>query len=427
VRGYVTSDLLNDPRGFDALDDVDCREWLRRNGASEAALDCGYLRGLYDLGFGYEDGDVTRPSVSAAQALRGFLRAFFTYRGAFFWKMRGGMGDVVFAPFYEVLRRRGVRFRFFHRLTGVRLGRTGGKHVAGLEFDVQAHLRAGRRVYDPLIDVRGMPCWPAEPCWEQLADGSRFRREGRDFESHWDRRQVARLSLRVGRDFDLVALGIGLGEVPFACHELVATDPRWRAMVDHVKTVPTQALQLWLRPSMPVLGWTQGPVTLSGFVPPFDTWADMGHLLPLEDWKTAPGALAYFCGVLRDEPADTGRPAARHAEVERNAQAFLTEHLRHLWPDVVDRHGRLRPRLVVDRYVRANVNPTDRYTLSLPGTARHRISPLDTTYDNLTICGDWTDTGFSGCVEAAVMSGRPAAHALTREPALEDIVGYDHP
>jgi predicted NAD/FAD-dependent oxidoreductase len=46
----------------------------------------------------------------------------------------------------------------------------------------------------------------------------------------------------------------------------------------------------------------------------------------------------------------------------------------------------------------------------------------------LTICGDWTDTGFnSGCVETAVMSGRLAAHALARHPALEEIVGYDHP
>ena len=42
-----------------------------------------------------------------------------------------------------------------------------------------------------------------------------------------------------------------------------------------------------------------------------------------------------------------------------------------------------------------------------------RISPLDNTYDNLTIAGDWTACGFNeGCVEAAVMSGRLAAHAI---------------
>ena len=39
----------------------------------------------------------------------------------------------------------------------------------------------------------------------------------------------------------------------------------------------------------------------------------------------------------------------------------------------------------------ANVNPTDRYTQSIPGSAEHRISPLDNTYDNLTVAGDWTE------------------------------------
>ena len=156
----------------------------------------------------------------------------------------------------------------------------------------------------------------------------------------------------------------------------------------------------------------------------------MGHLLTIEDRTPAPGALAYFCGVLRDEspPADDATyPARRHAEVGENAERFLARELRHLWPGCVDRRGHFDPKLVLDRVWRANVNPSDRYTLSLPGTARHRISPLDATYDNLTICGDWTDTGISGCVEAAVMSGRLAAHALSHQPALEDIVGYDHP
>ncbi|MFN3592824.1 MAG: FAD-dependent oxidoreductase, partial [Thermaurantiacus sp.] len=76
----------------------------------------------------------------------------------------------------------------------------------------------------------------------------------------------------------------------------------------------------------------------------------------------------------------------------------------------------------------ANVNPTDRYSLSLPGTLRHRISPLDCTYDNFTIAGDWTDCGFNeGCVEAAVMSGLLAAHAISGSPRLEEITGFDHP
>jgi uncharacterized protein with NAD-binding domain and iron-sulfur cluster len=64
----------------------------------------------------------------------------------------------------------------------------------------------------------------------------------------------------------------------------------------------------------------------------------------------------------------------------------------------------------------------------MPGSSAYRISPLDATYDNLTIAGDWTACGLNvGCVEAAVMSGRLAAHAIAQAPALADIVGYDHP
>ena len=90
------------------------------------------------------------------------------------------------------------------------------------------------------------------------------------------------------------------------------------------------------------------------------------------------------------------------------------------------RSGRVALRLpVLDREREPD---SDRYVLSLPGSLQHRISPLDGSYDNFTITGDWTDCGFNfGCVEAATMAGRLAAHAISLRPALEDIVGYDHP
>lgn len=80
------------------------------------------------------------------------------------------------------------------------------------------------------------------------------------------------------------------------------------------------------------------------------------------------------------------------------------------------------------QYWTANVNPSDRYVLSLPGSPAYRLSPLDLSFDNLTIAGDWTATGLdTGCIESAVISGRLAAHAISGLPALQDIVGYDHP
>ncbi len=74
LRGEVRFGLMTDPRGFDAIDDYDCREWLLLNGASESSVDSGFLRALYDLGFAYEDGEPTRPRISAGQALRSMVR-----------------------------------------------------------------------------------------------------------------------------------------------------------------------------------------------------------------------------------------------------------------------------------------------------------------------------------------------------------------
>jgi uncharacterized protein with NAD-binding domain and iron-sulfur cluster len=455
VRGSVRFGLVTDPRGFDAIDDYDYREWLELNGASPSTLDSPFVRGVaYDLSFSFEDGDPARPRTSAGQALRGALRMFFTYRGAFFWKMRAGMGDVVFAPLYEVLKRRGARFEFFHRLENVRLADPAllapgeRPYVEALELDVQARVRGGGE-YRPLVEVRGLPCWPARPDDSQLEDGARLASEEWDFESFWDRRKVGTRVLRVVEDFDFVVLGVGLGAVPHVCREIVARDARWRRMVDGVKTVETQAFQIWMDAGVAELGW-KGPagVTVSGFVEPFDTWADMSHVLSEESWPAGrePRSLAYFCNVLPmpalPDRSQAGYPAARREEVRRAAERFLDRDVRHLWPGAADRAGRFRWGLLAgardgapadasrfeSQFWTANVNPTDRYTLSLPGTARDRISPLDNTYDNLTIAGDWTACGLiAGCVEAAVISGRLAAHALSGSPRLEDIVGYDHP
>ncbi len=454
LRGSIRFGLATHPRGFEAIDDWDSREWLRLNGASDRALDSTFLRGLYDLAFAYEDGDPTRPGNAAGQGLRGLFRMFLNYRGSLFWKMQAGMGDVVFAPFYEVLRRRGVRFEFFHRLENVRLADEAGlapgekPYVEALEFDVQARIADGG-TYEPLVDVEGLPCWPSAPDWSQLENGARLRREGRDFESFWDRRRVAREVLEVSRDFDCVVLGVSVGAIPTVCSEIVARDRRWRDMVENVKTVATQSFQLWMNESMESVGWNGPPATLSGFVTPYDTWADMTHLVPVEGIRPPPGAIAYFCSVFRTEAtperSDREHPLRERERARRNAIEFLNRDIVHLWPKAVHAPGRFRWELLVDpnasdwvaeadqtrfdtQFWVANVNPSDRYVLSLPGTLRYRISPLDTGYDNLTITGDWTDCGFNfGCVEAAVMSGRLAAHAVSLRPRLEDIFGYDHP
>lgn len=451
LRGGTISGMALDPRGFDAINEYDWREWLRMNGASERSLDSGFMRGIYDLAFAFENGDVTRPRLAAGVALRGAMRMFFTYRGALFWRMNAGMGDVVFAPLYEVLARRGVRFEFFHRLRNVGLApaRAGeASYVDALTFDVQARVKGGRP-YTPLVDVHGVPSWPSSPDYGQLVGGARLKREQVAFEGHWETRRARTRTLRVAEDFDLVVLGVSIGAIPHVAPELVAREPRWGAMVTHVRSVPTQAFQLWLREDMRTLGWAHPPTNLSGFVEPFDTWADLSHLAREERWRQPIGAIAYFCSVLPDVPIADGNVTQAHYLAQRdvvreNAVRFLERDVGVLWPGAGGAGGGFRwPLLATDdatasrhtgrrrfdaQFWTANVNPSDRYVLSLPGSVRYRLSPLDMSFDNLTIAGDWTATGLdTGCIESAVMSGRLAAHALSQYPALRDIVGYDHP
>jgi uncharacterized protein with NAD-binding domain and iron-sulfur cluster len=477
MTGIVRFGLATDPRGFDAIDDYELREWLRLNGASERSLDSAVIRGIYDLAFAYQDADPRRPCQAAGLAVRGSLRMFFTFRGAFFWRLQAGMGDVVFAPLYEVLNRRGVTFKFFHRLEQLKLADPAAlahgerPYVETLEFDVQAMTNDGTE-YRPLVDVRGLPCWPSQPDFSQLADGNQVEREGWDFESYWDRRKAGTRTLRVGEDFDFVVLGVGLGAIPYVARDLVARDQRWRDLVSHVPTVATQAFQIWMREDMAALGWRHRQTAVSAFYHPFDTWADMRHLISEESWPVPPRAIAYFCSALPDGGVNSAAIdrstldySLRQGEaVRQSAIDFLNRDIRHLWPAAVQPGAGFRWDLLVlpeesahsesysapaageaaanagasagaatearfdSQFWTANVNPSDRYVQSPPKTTRFRISPLDNTYDNLTIAGDWTACGLNvGCVEAAVMSGRLAAHAIAGAPELEEIVGYDHP
>jgi hypothetical protein len=69
------------------------------------------------------------------------------------------------------------------------------------------------------------------------------------------------------------------------------------------------------------------------------------------------------------------------------------------------------------QYWRSNVDPSERYTLALPGTTSARIRPDNTGFYNLTICGDWVDNGFYiGAAEGAVISGMLAFRATTGQP-----------
>ena len=76
------------------------------------------------------------------------------------------------------------------------------------------------------------------------------------------------------------------------------------------------------------------------------------------------------------------------------------------------------------QFWRANIDPSDRYVQSLPGTDRLRLRADRSGYANLFLAGDWTDNGLNaGCIEAAVLSGLQAANAVLGRPLRDRTLG----
>ena len=188
TAGIVTDGVLQD--GWDAINDRELCEWLREHGAKEVTLGATpaqrspILRSIYDVAFAYPAGVIDDADAAAGTAMNNLLRLLFSYRGSLSYKMQAGMGDTVFTPFYEVLRRRGVKFEFFHAVTDMRLS-SDGRLIDAIEIVPQVELKDG--AYDPLVSVAGrdsqeLECWPSEPRWEQLRDGEQLERRGVNFE-----------------------------------------------------------------------------------------------------------------------------------------------------------------------------------------------------------------------------------------------------
>ncbi|WP_170311868.1 NAD(P)-binding protein [Sulfitobacter sabulilitoris] len=440
MRGMITDEVAL--YGFDGIDDREISEWLTMHGARPETVNSPLVRAVYDYAFGFRNGitDPAHRGIGAGTFLHGSLRLFFTYKGSIFFKMRAGMGDTIFTPYYKALRNRGVKFKFFHKVRDLKLDGA-GRLIDEIVVDQQATLKNAD--YDPFVRAANYDCWPSEPLYDQLEEGDALKSQKVRLESSWsDWAPVATHTLKRGTDFDEVVLGISLGALPHVAGDLIAADPAWRKMVERVETVATQAMQLWLKPTSEELGWDHGDRILTAYADAMNTWADMTHLDAAEEWPATdkPGSIAYFCGPLPDvDPlppfTDTGFPARADADVRENALKWMNDHGPELWPNVFKQDGSgfdesklislqtpASGKMWDTQYFRANFEPTERYVLSVPGSTDARLRADRSGFDNLWLAGDWTYTGINaGCVEAAAMSGLRAAAGLTRSPV--DIIG----
>ena len=167
----------------------------------------------------------------------------------------------------------------------------------------------------------------------------------------------------------------------------------------------------------------------------------MNQLLCREDWpkECEPKNVAYFCSaqtIAHYPPAnehDFPTQCTQHAK--DNAISYLTNDVHHIWPKVAseglfdwsiltDQSTQEGEKRFNSQYWRSNVDPSERYVLSVKKSSQYRLATNGTLFSNLFITGDWINTGVNaGCVEAATMAGMETSRAVCGYP---DTINGEH-
>ena len=74
------------------------------------------MQGVYDYVFAGRE-----PGVGAGTGTRALMRLLFAHNGSVFYTMQASLGEIVFAPLYELLNSRGVKFEFFNRVKNLKV------------------------------------------------------------------------------------------------------------------------------------------------------------------------------------------------------------------------------------------------------------------------------------------------------------------
>ncbi len=238
---------------------------------------------MYDMVFGYADGDPDRPAFGAGVAV--FLTGLVLFRiqGRVLLEDDRGDGrcrDRAALPGAAPPRRR-LRVLPPSRCPAPRRESTWPStrsRWAGRSSSPTASSH-----YEPLTPGTRPTRFPVRAA---RRPDRQDRRRIDSLETHFGPRARRRNAgcLRRGVDFDHVVLAVSVGMIPVVAKELIDDRPDWREMTTHIRTVATQAFQIWLRPDDHALGWNQPGVTISAYAPPFDTWASMPQTLWAEDW-----------------------------------------------------------------------------------------------------------------------------------------------
>lgn len=458
--------LKNPVSNLSELDAWDFRAWLRANGLNEAPGESWeVIDQVYETLFSHQnadpnkdackllDTDVRPANLAAGVATRWFLLESLGYRGAPAYRFEYSCAQTMMTPYYLALKRLGAAVNFFHTVTGLELDGSGEhRRLVRVHLQRQAEVKGGAGNYQPLVipDLANNPPelhdWPLDPDWSQLVDGDWYRDHDINFYDTWrahENTKAQPVQLEHGQDFDLCVLGVPLGALPLIDSPLTQpsrpdADPAWKRMIDGIALTQTLSFQLWLKPNAGALiaGAQRGLLTC--FAQPEPSYGDFTPLIAHEEWQApGPHLLSYFTGASvagkPPLPPDCGPdyPQRIQAQWVAKVTQWLGENYLKFYDGsatprtfagflddlVVEGEPLQGPARLAWQHLIADVEPSNLYVLSQPGSIGLRLGQAESGVKGLLLCGDWTRTDLNcGCVEAATTSGMLAARAISNEP-----------
>jgi uncharacterized protein with NAD-binding domain and iron-sulfur cluster len=422
LAAAVTTDIVVKRKTWEELDRQDFREWMlshRIIGMPDLAS-TAIMQVPYDGVFAYVGKDQKNPRLGAGIAARGLLKLAFQYEVAPYFAMAAGMGECVFAPLYEVLKSRGVRFEFFAKVKELRI--EAGRATL-VRYGRQATVKGGPFAYEPLFKTRDIPAWKPVPDTAQLSDDPLG---GADPYSDATTAQVGPdATLSVDADFDWVvcALPAPVTASVLRGHEDISD----LARIANIPTVATLHLQTWFTKKTQALGWPHDASVLGGFPQPLNSMHVRDQFLGIESWPPpAPKGLLYLSGPFgpgwdTDSSDQNARDrAAKDAALQ--ARSFVSTELGKALPrfslgDLYAPHSPSDP--MADQYIRANIDKSARYVLCVPGGLANRPGAEPAGVSNLRLAGDWTKNGIDiPCIEGTVVSALRATQTILGAPLL---------
>ena len=430
---------------FSEINDYDYAEWLVKNGADKKlSIPSPLVKSMYDGPFAFKHGDITQGNAEAGTMLNIFLRLAFTCKEHVVWRMQAGMGDTIFAPAYHLLKKdQKAKFKFFHKTVDLQLSedkQSIEKIVMHKQVKLKDSLKNDADDYCPLIDVNKLSCWPSHPLYDQIdSDQARALQERNiNLESGWtDWDYFEEKILTKGVDFDEVIIGASLASLPQFASQLIDQNKAWQQMLNKVGTVQTQAFQFWLNKDAQTLEIEEDKL-LSCYVEPLDTFAAMNQVLAREKWPNNEAKfLAYICGAFPDAanilPASViSFPEQQNELVRQNMLDYIKNNLQHIipkafdsnnnfdWNQLVDLKNRNGAERIDGQYIRANIDSSERYVLSLKGSSKYRLKTGESGFINLYLTGDWIQNNMNaGFVEGAVVSGLLTARAVSGDKKIK--------